>query len=86
MSDNVDIPANLDGWLEDMRGPVVLVITPRTGVGGQSSIVHMTQQPFAVFFNSGDAARAYCKQHAERLKRVKRVDLYPVIKPCLEDQ
>ena len=75
----MEIPSNLDAWYENHGGPVVLVVQPRQGVSGQSSIVHMLTQPYAMLFASRDAAREYHDQNAENFKRCKMVACYPVL-------
>lgn len=80
----IEIPSNLDAWYENHDGPVVLVVQPRRGIGGQSSLVHMLQQPSALFFESVDAATDYHNRFPERFREAQKVSCYPVCLPPKE--
>jgi len=64
----MDIPKNLDAWHEDGSGPVVLVVQPQKLVGTQSSITHAHERPFAMLFESREAAANYHKENNDKFK------------------
>ena len=75
----MEIPKNLDRWLDDRSGPVILVVQPKKLVGPQSSITNAHEQPFAMLFESRDAASAYHRANNDKFKLTMFSVCVPVI-------
>ena len=83
--ESLEMPKNLDAYYDNGSGPVVLVVQPERGIGGQSSLVEMVTKPYAMLFGSREDARDYFAANAEKLKRCKTVACYPVFE-VLQDK
>lgn len=82
----MEIPKNLDTWYEDGSGPVVIVVQPMQGVGGQSSATQILDQPYGMLFPSREAAQDYHTENQKMFERCRMVACYPVFEKQITSQ
>lgn len=82
----MEIPGNLEAWFNERSGPVVLVVQPKPGISGQSSLTHMLEQPYGMMFDSYADACDYHRENSEKFKHSFMTGCYPVFRVPNEGQ